>query len=140
MFLYRMHGPIFLLILVYLFVILCFFHAVIFKQIISLKPILSQHNSNNWLYIDRWLIANYMLHQYCTIIGCRYEVNVKVPMASQYRPNISRQDIDNANIANGNPILSQCGLTRERQHQYRQWETNVGPTYSCCLGLCTTTT
>ena len=48
-------------------------------------------------------------------------------MASQYRPNISQQDIANANIANGNPILSQCGLIRERQRQYRQQETNVGP-------------
>ena len=33
-----------------------------------------------------------------------------------------------------NPILSQCSLTRERQRQYRQWETNVGPIHSCCLG------
>ena len=55
-----------------------------------------------------------MLHKYYTIIGCRYEAN--------------------SNIANGNPILSSCGLTRERQRQYRQWETNVGPIYSCCLG------
>ena len=55
-----------------------------------------------------------MLQQYYTIIGCRYEAN--------------------ANIASGNPILNQCGLTRERQRQYRRWETNVGPIYSCCLG------
>ena len=54
-----------------------------------------------------------MLRQYCTIIGCRYEAN--------------------ANVANGNPILSQCGLTRECQRQFRQWETNVGLIYSCCL-------
>ena len=40
-------------------------------------------------------------------------------MASQYWPNISRQDIANANFGNGNPILSQCGLTREHQRQYR---------------------
>ena len=53
-----------------------------------------------------------MLHQYYTIIGCQYEAI--------------------ANIANGNPILSQCGLTRERQ---RQWETNAGPKYLCCLGV-----
>ena len=55
-------------------------------------------------------------------------------MASQYRPNISRQDIDNANIANGNLILSQCDLTRERQRQYRKWEFNVGLIFSYCLG------
>ena len=61
--------------------------------------------------------------------GCRYEA-----MASQYWPNISRQDIANANIASGNPVLSQCGLTRERQRQFLWWETNFGPTYSCCLG------
>ena len=100
-------------ILMYWYIILLFSHPAIFKQTITLKPILSQHNPNNWLYIGRWLIVN-MLHQYYTIIGCRYEAN--------------------ANIANGNPILSQCGLTRERQRQYRQWETSVGPIYSCCLG------
>ena len=51
----------------------------------------------------------------------------QVPMTTQFWPNSSRQDFANANIADGNPIFSQCGLTRERQHQYRQWETNIRP-------------
>ena len=38
-------------------------------------------------------------------------------------------DEANANIANGNPILNKCGLTRERQRQYHPWETNVGPIF-----------
>ena len=103
------------MILVYWYIILLFPHPAVFKLTIILKPILGQHYPNNCLYICLWSIAN-MLHQYYTIIGCQYEAN--------------------ANIANGNPILSQCGLTREHQcqHQYRQWETNVGPIYSCCLG------
>ena len=62
-------------ILVYLYIILLFSYNAIFKQIISLNLILSQHNPNNWLYIGRWSIAN-MLHQYYTIIGGRYEANV----------------------------------------------------------------
>ena len=105
------------------------YHPVVFKQIISLKLILSQHNPKNWLYIGRWSIAN-MLHQYFTNIGRPYETNVTSAQwqANISRPNISRLDIANANIANGNSILSQFGLTRERQ---RQWETNVGPIYSC---------
>ena len=64
-------------ILVYLYIILLFIHPAIFKQTISLKPILDQYNTNNWLYIGRWSIA-YMLHQYYTTIGCRYEANVTV--------------------------------------------------------------
>ena len=60
------------------------------------------------------------------LLGVDVKPMSQVPMASQYRPNISRQDIANANIANGNPILSQFGLTRERR---RQWETSVGPIY-----------
>ena len=56
-------------------------------------------------------------------------------MASQYWPNFSRQDIASVNIANGKPLLSQCGLTRERQRKYRQWETNFGLIYSRCLGI-----
>ena len=120
-------------ILVYLYIILLFSHPAIFKQIISLKPILSQHNPNNWLYIGHWSIAN-MLHQLLYHYWVpTYKSISQVPMASQYWPNISWQDIANANIANGNLILSQCGLTRERQCQYRQWKTNVGPIYSCCL-------
>ena len=35
----------------------------------------------------------------------------QVPMASQYWNNIFQQDIANANIANGNPILSKYGMT-----------------------------
>ena len=70
----------------YLYIILMFSHPVIFKQTISLKPILSQRNSNNWLIIGRWLIAN-MLHQYHTIIGYRYEADIT--------------------IANGKPIIVQ---------------------------------
>ena len=83
-------------ILVYWNIILLFSHPAILKQTISLKPILGKHNPNNWLYrpIGRWSICN-MLHQYYTIVGCRYETN--------------------ANIADGNSILSQRGLTRERQ-------------------------
>ena len=61
-------------------------HPVIFKQISSLKPILSQRNSNNWLNIGRWSIAN-MLHKYHTIIGSRYEADIT--------------------IANGKPIIVQ---------------------------------
>ena len=95
------------------------YHSVVFspcyfKQTINLKPILNQHDPNNWLYISRWLIVN-MLRQYYTIIRCRYEAN--------------------ANIVNGNPILSQYGLTRERQRQFCQWENlHVGLIYLCCLG------
>ena len=37
----------------------------------------------------------------------------QVPTASQYRPNISRQDIANANIDNENPMLTQCGLNAD---------------------------
>ena len=54
-----------LVIFVYLYFILLFSHPGIFKQIISLKPILDQRN--NWLYIGRWSIAN-MLHK-CYIIN-----------------------------------------------------------------------
>ena len=100
------------MILMYWYIILLFSHPVVFKQTMSLKPSLSQHNPNDWFYIGRWWIAN-MLRQYYTIIRCRYEAN--------------------ANVANGNLILSQCGLTRECQCQFRQWETNVGLIYSCCL-------
>ena len=62
-------------ILVYLYIILLFPHSANFKKIISLKPILSQHNPNNWLYIGRLSIAN-MVRQHYTIIGCRNEANV----------------------------------------------------------------
>ena len=62
------------MILVYLYSMLLFYHPAIFKQTISLKPILGQRNPNNWLYIGRWSTAN-MLHQYYTILGCRYEAN-----------------------------------------------------------------
>ena len=100
-------------VLVYHFVVFlpCYFEANN-----QFKPTLNQHNPNNGLFIGHWSIAN-ILHQYYTIIGCRYEANT--------------------NIANGNPILSQCGLTRKRQRQYRQRETNFGPIYSCCLGYLT---
>ena len=62
---------------------------------------MGQHNPElAYIYgIGRWTIAN-MLHRYYTIIGCRYEAN--------------------ANIGNRNPILIQCGFTRESQCQYRQ--------------------
>ena len=72
-------------ILEYLYIILLFSYPAILKQIISLKPILGQHNPNNWLYIGYWSIAN-MLHQYYTIIGYRYEAlkpMSQVPMATQ---------------------------------------------------------
>ena len=49
----------------------------------------------------------------------------QVLMASQYRPNISLQDIANTNIADGKSLLSQCGLTRERQRQYLQWDSHL---------------
>ena len=91
----------------------CFLTLLFLSKQLVLRPMLSQHNNNNWLYIGHWWIAN-MLHQYYNIIGCRYEAN--------------------ANIANGNPMLSQCGLTSEHKLQYRQWETNIGPISSCCLG------
>ena len=82
-----------------------FLFPAILRQTISLKPILSQYNPNNWLYIVRHSIAN-MLHQYYTIIGYRYEAN--------------------ANIANVNPISSQCGLTRECQRQYANGKPTLG--------------
>ena len=97
---------------VYWYIICCFLTLLF----LSKQLVLSQYWANiipiidSILYIGLWSIAN-MLHQYYTIIGCRYEAN--------------------ANVVNGNPILSHCGLTRERQHQYRQWETNVGPIFSC---------
>ena len=69
-----------------------------------------------------------MLHQIIPLLGGDMS---QLPMGSQYWPNISRQDIANANITNENPILSQCDLTRELQRQYRQWETKAQ--YLCCL-------
>ena len=121
-------------ILVYVYITLLFSHPAIFKQIISLKPILGQHNLNNWLILVACRLpiccTNLLYHYWVAIWGqchkCQWQANVG--------PYISQQDIANANIANGNPKLIQCGLTRERQRQYRQWETNVGPIYSCCLG------
>ena len=51
-------------ILVYLYIILLFSHPAIFKQTISLEPILGQHNPNNWLYIGRWQYAASILYHY----------------------------------------------------------------------------
>ena len=95
--------------------------------VLSLEPILSQHNPNNWLYIGRWSIAK-MLHQY-TIIVCPYEAMSQVPVASQLKSNISQQDIANANIANQNPIWANVAW-QENPQQYA----NVGPIHSCCQG------
>ena len=63
-------------ILEYLYIILLFSSICYLKQIISLKPILSQYNPNNWLFIGRWSIDN-MLHQYyrgpaCDVLYRKY--------------------------------------------------------------------
>ena len=67
-----------------------------------------------------------MLH---TIIGCQYETNVTIKC--QCQANIGIISLDKISPL-GLLILPRviCSLTRERQRQYRQWETNVGPIYS----------
>ena len=57
-----------LVILEFLHIILLSSDPAILKQTISLKPILSQQNPNNRLFICHWSISN-MAHQYYTIIG-----------------------------------------------------------------------
>ena len=100
-------------ILVYWYIILLFSHPAIFKQTVSLGPILVQYDPNNWLYIGRWLIAN-TLHQYS-----------QVPMASQYLPNYSRQDIARA---------CQCKCCRWKPNIEPMWLDRRTPTPMSLMG------
>ena len=104
------------MILVYYFV----YHSVVFSPCYfqeNNKPILGQHNP----VIDSILVAGRL--PYAASILYHFGADMKpisqVPMANHGWPNI---------VISLDKVLTIPILTRERQHQYRQWENQ------CCLG------